>query len=333
MNHSPSPETVLASSPTLPLRADASNAVPASSAPRSAGGFRAWPADAAGFTTARMQAIKHSFEAHPQMQLPELAALAQRLYPHKQCRFVTPGVGQTSEFDHRDRDSAGRSIDEVFKRIEEPGSWIALYNVETDPLYAAFLKEVADSVRPFVEQHEPGMYQVGGFIFISAPPSVTPFHIDREHNFWLQVRGHKVMSVFDHTDRELVPAPERETFILYGQNVRMKTDEHLRRAREFRVGPGDGVYFPSTSPHMTRCEPGWARPGDGVSISIGVVFYTEETRRQAYVHACNEFLRRRGLKPQDPGQAPALDPLKAALGRLLVWVGRKYGGYKPTASF
>lgn len=309
------------------------NAGSGSNAGKGDGGFRVWPADAASFTTSRMQPIRHNFDQHPLMQLDELAKLAKRLYPHKQCRFIMPGATQTSEFDHQDTDVAGRSIDEVFERIEEPRSWIALYNVETDPVYQGFLSEVAETVRPLVEREQPGMYQVGGFIFISAPPSVTPFHIDRENNFWLQVRGHKVMSVFDHTDRDLVSAEARETFIIYGQNTRVKSEDYLGRARHFQVGPGDGVYFPSTSPHMTRCEPGWARPGDGVSISIGVVFYTEVTRRHAYVHAFNEFLRHRGLSPREPGESAGLDRVKSLGGRAIVWVGKTFMGYKPTASF
>jgi hypothetical protein len=294
--------------------------------------FAVEPSDAAGFSTKRMQPLRHNFEGHPLMRIEELARLAERLMPTRQCRFITPGMTQTSEFDHQAQDAAGRTVTEVFERIEEPGSWVALYNVETDPLYRGFLKDVTDTVRPLVEREEPGMYQVGGFIFVSAPPSVTPFHIDREHNFWLQVRGHKVMSVFDHTDRELVGAAERERFILYGDNVRVKSEAHLARARHFAVGPGDGVYFPSTSPHMTRCEPSWVRPGDGISVSIGVVFYTSITRQHAYVHACNDFLRRRGASPRDPGAAPWLDGLKAMAGRALVAHGRRRG-YKPTASF
>lgn len=327
MNSSHGAGAALAPDSAMPGSASAGNV------PRPPGGaYRVWPSDPAGFTMARMQAIGHNFDQHPLMQLSALSDLAKRLYPHKQCRFIKPGATQTSEFDHESADVAGRSIDEVFARIEDPGSWIALYNVETDPLYKGFLAEVSDSVRALVENDEPGMYQVGGFIFISAPPSVTPFHIDRENNFWLQVRGQKVMSVFDHRDRDLVSAKERETFIIYGENVRLKDPGLLNRARDFRVGPGDGVYFPSTSPHMTRCEAGWAQPGDGVSISIGVVFYTEVTRQHAYVHAFNEFLRRRGLQPRDPGESAWLDRLKAAGGRALIGYAKRRG-FKPTVSF
>ena len=38
-------------------------------------------------------------------------------------------------------------------------------------------------------------------------------------------------------------------------------------------------------------EPHWVKPGDGVSVSVGVVFYTDRTRRDANVHAFNHLLR------------------------------------------
>jgi hypothetical protein len=221
----------------------------------------------------------------------------------------------------------------VFRRIEEQGSWVALYNVETDPTYRGFLNEVTQSVRNLVDAEQPGMFNVGGFIFISTAPSVTPFHIDRENNFWLQVSGQKTISVWDHTDRQSVTGPAVEDFIVFGTLNKVKlTDSVEARGHKFDVGPGDGVYFPSTSPHMTRCDVEKARPGQPVSISIGVVFYTEETRRQAYVHAINRVLRKVGVSPQVPGQSPLSDALKYPLGRAAVWAMTRRG-YKPRVGF
>ncbi|MEO5883452.1 MAG: cupin domain-containing protein, partial [Caldimonas sp.] len=208
--------------------------------------------------------------------------------------------------------------------------WVALYNVETHPVYRGFLEEVMASVRPLVEPQQPGMFNVGGFVFISAPPSVTPFHIDRENNFWLQVKGRKTINVWDPTDRHVVPTDVVDEFIVYADREEVRLREgFVERSHTFDVGPGDGVYFPSTSPHMTRCDPGWARPGDGVSISIGVVFYTAVTRRSANVHRWNLLLRRLGMTPTEPGRAAWLDRCKYPLGRALVSFTRRFRGYKP----
>lgn len=299
-----------------------------------ASGHAVWPKQEGSFSSSRVQALRHNFHEHPLMQLPALAELAKDLYKTNQCRFIPRGSTQATPFLHEGKDSAGRTIEEIFARIEEPGSWVALYNVETHPLYRAFLDEVIERVRPLVEPQEPGMFDIGGFIFISAPPSVTPFHIDRENNFWLQMRGRKTMNVWDPTDRHVVSAKDRDNFIVYAalENVQLK-EGFRERSHEFDVGPGDGVYFPSTSPHMTRSDPGWAVPGDGVCVSIGVVFHTEVTRRRAYVHSLNLALRKLGFSPREPGQSEWMDRLKYPVGRALVWAKKTFRGYKPRVGF
>lgn len=280
------------------------------------------------FATDRRCPIEHDFATHPLMQLGELRELAQRLLLTRQCRFIRPGATQTSEFWHSAEHPDGLALDEVFERIEQPGSWIALYDVQTDPRYAAFLREVIDSAAGLLGDEYAGVFRVAGFIFVSAPPSVTPFHIDRENNFWLQMRGHKTMSVFDHRDRDVVAASAVDEFIVEGDLRQVRLDPALRgRATDFQVGPGQGVYFPSTSPHMTATETGWARPGDGVSVSVGVVFYTRRTRLHARVHQCNRVLRKWGLRPTDPGISAWRDALKAPLGWAVAAARARWRGY------
>src|SRR5262249_35649415 len=86
------------------------------------------------------------------------------------------------------------------------------------------------------------------------------------------------------------------------------------RGHVFDSGPGDGVFFPSTSPHMTVSDTRWTSPGNGVTASMGVVFYTAETLRDARVHLCNRALRRWGLPAAFPGRHPWLDAAKAPIG-------------------
>lgn len=288
------------------------------------------PVDPASFSTRGIAAIRHDFHDHPLMAMPALANLAKALWPTGQCRFIRPGSTKAAPFHHAPEDPLGRDIGEVFQRIEEPGSWVALYNVETDGAYRSFLEEVTAAFRPLVEREQGRIFSVGGFIFISAPPSVTPFHIDRENNFWLQIHGRKTLNVWDRGDRQAVPAADVDRFIIHAslENVRLKEGD-VERSLEFDVGPGEGVYFPSTSPHMTSTVPGWTRPGDGVSVSIGVVFYTDETRRAAHIHACNLLLRRLGLSPGLPGRSPLADRLKRPVGTAVLWAKRRFRGYQP----
>jgi hypothetical protein len=132
------------------------------------------------------------------------------------------------------------------------------------------------------------------------------------------LRGRKTMNVWDCTDRTVVPADAVEDFIVAHQarKVRLK-DEFKVRSHEFETHPGDGVYFPSTSPHMTRSDPEWTTPGDRVAISIGVNFYTSVTRNTARVHQVNRLLRKCGLTPTGYGESAKKDALKAPIGRIV----------------
>ncbi len=289
-----------------------------------------WVDDPQNFSGDHIQPIHHSFHTHALLQMPALARLAAALVPTGQCRFLQAGGAMDSEFAHKPRHPQGLEVDEVFRRIEAPGSWVALYNIETVAEYRALLAQVMACFAPLVQQQQPGIFNVGGFIFISAPPSVTPFHIDRENNFWMQIHGRKTLHVWDHRDRQLVPAPVVDNFIVYaGQEGVRLAPGHLSRSQVFDVGPGQGAYFPSTSPHSTRTERSWVTPGQAVSVSIGVVFYSATTRRRARVHACNVMLRRLGWQPAQPGQSTWVDAAKAALGWAYIAGKRRLRGYLP----
>lgn len=293
--------------------------------------FHVRPLDRDAFSSHVISKLKHNFHLHPLMQLDALEQLAHYLVERKQCRFVSPDTKLDSKFDHRSEAPGGKTIREVFERIEEPRSWIALYNVEVHPDYRALIEQIIESVRPIVEREQANIFNVGGFIFISAPPSVTPFHIDRENNFWLQIRGQKTLTLFDHRDRHVVTADAVEDFICGHTLSKVRlTEANAVRGREFVSEAGDGVYFPSTTPHMTRTSDEWVQPGNGVSISIGVVFYTDHTRREAQIHQCNRVLRRCGLDPKFPGDASAwAESLKSWAGRRLAAAKIRFRNYSP----
>lgn len=266
------------------------------------------------------------------MQLESLQRLANCLEKTGQCRFIWQGMADNSPFDHNAKSPDGRDVDQVFEQIAKPGSWIALYDVQTDPEYQQFLSQVMNTVGDLIDPREK-ITDIRGFVFISAPPSVTPFHIDRENNFWLQVKGQKTIHLWDRNDRDVVSARDVETFIAYRslENVRLK-DEFRSRSVEFCCRPGDGVYFPSTTPHMTHATPD-GTPENEVSISIGINFYTVATRRTAYVHAANGLLRRLGMNPESPGHGELRDRLKYPLGRAVVAGKKILRGYKPPPGF
>ncbi len=290
---------------------------------------RIWYPDGTTHHPLRRGLLRHSFDTHPLLQLDELRALAKRLEPAGQTKFLSQGAKADSAFDTLTAPQSGRSIDDIFDRIEEPGSWISMYNVSTDPAYGELLSSALESTREFLDPVDPGTFIVEGFIFVSAPPSVTPFHIDRENNFLIQIRGRKRFKVWAPDDRKTVPLEAVERFILYGDLSGVKyRDDVLPRAMDVELGAGEGIYMPSTSPHLISTEKHWVKPGDGVSITIGINFYTANTRRTANIHALNQLLRKAGTEPSAPGMS-ALDALKYPMAKAVVAVNKTVRGYKP----
>jgi hypothetical protein len=297
-------------------------------------GFGIHPKDEAGFSLDKISTISHNYNQHPLMQMDSLKELAKRLIITDQCRFIEPDTKIDSPFNHKGKERDDFNIETVFQNIENSGSWIALYNIQTDPEYKQFLWEVVEKAKNLVA-HQEKVFDVCGFIFISAPPSVTPFHIDRENNFWLQIHGRKKLSLWDREDRATVPATAVENFIMSGslKDVVLKEDMMSRRF-DFDCSPGDGVYFPSTTPHMTRTETSWVREGDGVSVSIGIVFYTNVTRKTAYVYSLNSMLRKYfNWQPRSPRKSYWVDTLKYPFARIAVGLRRRFRGYKPPPGF
>src|SRR5207249_6292485 len=83
--------------------------------------------------------------------------------------------------------------------------WMVLKRTDTyDPEYRIMLDQLLDEMEPLSRPTEPGMYEREAAIFVSSPNAITPFHIDHEVNFLLQIRGCKWITVFDNTDRTVL---------------------------------------------------------------------------------------------------------------------------------
>ena len=77
--------------------------------------------------------------------------------------------------------------------------------------------------------------------------------MDPEHNFLLQIRGDKTMSVFDGGDRTLLSEEELERFYGGAHRNMVFKDEYQTKAFQFQLKPGDGLHVPVTFPHHVRC--------------------------------------------------------------------------------
>jgi hypothetical protein len=264
--------------------------------------------------------------------LPALQRLALEFQAagKNQVKFVRRGTTSADQLKPLGQDELGRSIPEVFSHIEDPGSWLSLYHVQTNPAYAEMLRDISTTATSWQEALDPGAFDWAGFIFISSPPSATPYHIDRENNFFLQIHGKKRLSVWDPSDRNVVPEADIEDKIGRNNDSRVRFDNSFyeRATINAELGPGDGAYMPSTAGHTTNTESLPVGTDDTYSVSIGVVYYTKATRRAAYAYALNDYLRRLGMQPKPPYESPLLDGLKYPLSRSLLLTKKYLRGFK-----
>jgi hypothetical protein len=158
-------------------------------------------------------------------------------------------------------------------------------------------------------------------LFVTSPLRVTSYHIDRECNFLLQVRGEKTLSVFDQRDRIVLPEEELERFWSVDHNAAVHKPEHQNRAREFAMTPGTVVHIPVNAPH-------WVKNHDNVSISVSVNFQFRD-RMLANVYRANYALRKLGVHPTPPGRSGFRDLLKSCAVEPAVWFKNVRNGKPP----
>ena len=259
-------------------------------------------------------AIRHKLAGHPLLTLPRIAQLAAEL-PRDLIEYNSGKVAISQDPD------AIPSVDldpvEIVERIETAGAWMVLKRVENSPEYKKLLEDTLLSVaraRGFNSLADAGFEQLEGFLFVSSPNSITPFHLDSEDNFFVHIHGEKFFTIYDNTDRAVVDDDEIERSMTKHRNL--KFDQRFApRATEFHLFAGDGCYVPYQWPH-------WVRTADSYSISMAITWKTREVRRLNDLRFFNSMLRGIGLKQQAPGKQPMLDAAKLAFYRSVTSVIR-----------
>jgi hypothetical protein len=252
--------------------------------------------------------LTHALIDCPLLTLEALVDLAGALPP--ESVEYNPGnlpIGIAPE----DVPSPSLSPAETVRSIEENGSWMVLKRVEQSPAYAALLNATLAEVEPLVRARTGGMLGREGFIFISSPGAVTPFHFDPEHNILLQIRGDKVMTVFPADDEALVSPQAHEAFHR-GEHHRNQPwrDEFSAKGQAFALTPGEAIYVPVKAPH-------WVQNGAGVSISLSITWRSEWSYAEADARAFNHLLRGLGMTPATPKRYPSRNLGKSVAARVV----------------
>lgn len=254
--------------------------------------------------------LSHGLHAHPLLEIEALAQLAEHL-------------GETSiEYNRSDLPvgidgkpaSNGMSIGETIRKVQSANSWAVLKNIEAVPAYRELLLALLGELQAEMEARTGAMITPQGFIFISSPNAVTPYHFDPEHNILLQIEGTKVMTQFPAGNTQFAPDESHESYHTGGPRELQWRDDFAAHGAPFALGPGEAVYVPVMAPHFVK-------NGPDSSISLSITWRSEWSYRESDTRAFNHLLRAKGFNPAPPKRWPAQNRAKATLYR----AARKFG--------
>jgi len=250
-------------------------------------------------------AVKHNLVGNPLLGIPSLVELS-KILPEIQIEFYTGKVGVNE--DKTKTPPTGLTATETIAKIESAESWLVLKRVEWDPKYRELVHGCLEPFEGLIQSKTPQMEDYRGWVFVTSPQSISPYHVDPEHNLLLQIQGTKTIHVFDQNDRDLLSSEELERFYQLGTKYPKLEwkEEFMEKARTFVMKPGDGVFIPVAAPH-------WVKVEDEVSVSISLTWYTPEIGRRARTFKLNSMLRKMGINPTDYGRSPKVDAAKWAL--------------------
>lgn len=273
----------------------------------------------AGFYPERPGILTHRLVGHPLFELEALVELAQRIRPvdAEYNRGDLP-VG----IDPAATPSNGLGIADTIRSIEQCGSWMVLKFIEQDPVYRELLHSVLAELEPVVTPVTGEMLKLEGFIFISSPDAVTPFHFDPEHNILLQMRGRKTMTVFPAGDEDLASAASHEAFHNGGHRNLPWSEEFAAKGKPFELRPGEAIHVPVKAPH-------WVKNGPEVSISFSITWKSEWSYEEADARSLNRMLRKVGLDPAPPRRFPERNLAKSVAYRAAAKAARALKGAGP----
>jgi oxalate decarboxylase/phosphoglucose isomerase-like protein (cupin superfamily) len=251
--------------------------------------------------------LRHQLRSHPLLDLEALADLADGL-PKASVEYNLGDlpIGIAPE----DVPHNGMSIGETIRKIASVNSWAVIKNVEQDPAYNALLLDLLGELRPIIEQTTGAMLRPQGFIFISSPGSMTPYHFDPEHNILLQIAGTKTMTVFPAGDTRFAPAEAHEQYHTGGPRNLVWNDAFKPYGSEQHLEPGDAVFVPVMAPHFVR-------NGDAPSLSLSITWRSDWSFAESEAHAFNHLCRKIGLNLAPPKRYPAQNRLKSLTWKAL----------------
>ena len=251
----------------------------------------------------------HGLSTNPLFDLDSLIELSRRIPDSWEAYWSNGRVAVNNAWE---QGTQGRvSLQDTIANIAENDSIVILKHTEQDPVYGPVLQDFLSRVIDFAGEQMRSDVTIGEtLILISSPNRVTPYHMDGETNFLVQVRGDKWFYVYNQDDRTLITDEEREKYFAGDISSAVYKKDRQKDATAYDLRAGYGIHVPTGAPH-------WVQNKNNVSVAISVNYELESVYRLSKIYKLNQQLRRLGITPTPPGTSQWRDGLKYAAARTL----------------
>jgi len=251
----------------------------------------------------------HGLSSNPLFDLDNLIELSRRIPEHWEPYWSNGRVKVNQAWEAGTQGRA--TLQDTIANIAHNDSIVIMKHTEQDPVYGPVLQEFLGRVIDFAGEQMRSDVTIGEtLILISSPNRVTPYHMDGETNFLVQVRGDKWFYVYDHADRTLITDEERERYFAGNISSAVYNKDRQKDATAYDLRAGYGIHVPTGAPH-------WVQNKDNVSVAISVNYELRSVYRLSKIYKMNQQLRKLGITPRPPGTSQWRDGLKYTAARTL----------------
>jgi hypothetical protein len=251
--------------------------------------------------------FSHNLATNPLFELPRLTELAESLLKRQgpqTLRWKNSDSPVDAKWAQLPPSEQIANVSEAIQNLDKSGSWVVLYSVQGDPAYSALFEQALDELEELSGQ--PLRDEITWkecYIFMGSPHAVTPYHIDHETTFLMQIHGNRMAHLWDQKDRSVLTAPEIENYYMGELGGATYLDENQKKAYVYEMDAGKGVHHPGLAPH-------YYKNGDTYSVAMGIHLCLKNSDRLARAHQVNACLRKFGIQPTPVGRSPGRDRLK-----------------------
>jgi len=251
--------------------------------------------------------LSHNLADHPLFDLARIEQLAERIWSEGGGDVTFHVAEKPIDGKWEDVRRQRRSLLDAIANIQTSDSWILIKGIQKVPEYDAILRKGIDELDEIVGDHlKEKIAWLDAYLFIASPHAVTPYHIDGESTFLMQVHGEKDYNIIDPNDRSIITDVEIENYYVGDLSAARFKDECPDKAFVIHMKPGVGLHQPARSPH-------WVTNGDEFSVTLSFLFLTHEYTMHARVFQANHYLRKLGFSPVGPGRSAVRDSVKKVM--------------------